>query len=115
MEYNNDYSLRGEKFMNIPLTWRLGVSNIEIVKIRLASWTPKSDRSNQAVYYYDCRTDEEVEKSIKEASGKPIKKIKELFEKLFLEYIGKGQLTCTGDTQKFLKNIFLPQARALKL
>lgn len=116
MDFRNSYSNRGERFKNISLTWRLGVSNIDLVKIRIANWAPRHDRSGQAVYYYDCKTDEEVKAAVKDVATKPLGEVRELFTVLFDEFrIEKGLAHNTGETQEFLKNTFLPQARALKI
>ena len=48
----NDWSYKGEEFISVGLTWKLGVSNIDALKIRIAKWKPKYDRSNQAIFYF---------------------------------------------------------------
>jgi len=115
MEFSNDFSYKGETFKNISLTWRLGVSRIELVKIRLADWTPRADRSGQAVYYYDCKTKEEVEQAIKDALTKPLIKVESLFETMWLEWKKEQRVHNTGETERWLKEEFLPAARKLKI
>ena len=114
MKFNNDFSYRGETFKYLSLTWRLGISNIDLVRIRLSSWKPKHSRENQAVYYYDCRTEEEVKAAMKDSLTKPLGDVKKLFDKMFDDFKKeKGNSHNTGETREFLNHRFLPEARKL--
>ena len=99
----NDWSYKGEKFKNIALTWKLGVSRIEALKIRIANWKPKYDRSNQAIFYFDVKTEKEAIEILKKFEKFNFKKL----EKRFDEWFDKDcvRMKNTGDTQKWLLEI----------
>ena len=89
MEFNSTYGLRinhslqGETFYIIPLTWKLGYSNIDILKIRIAQWKPKGDRTNQALFYFDVDSIEKVDEILHRFNDFEFKVIEERFDVLF--------------------------------
>lgn len=104
-----DWSYRSETFFIIPLTWRLGVSKIELLKIRVASWRPKYDRTNQSIFYFDVNTKDEALEIIEKNKDFDFKKIENFFEKM---YLNRGQKTMnTGETEKWLNEIVIPKIR----
>lgn len=100
---STNYSFVSEKFMYIPLTWRLGISSIEALKIRISSWVPKNDRSGQAIFYYDVKTKDEALDILKRFNDFNFLELENEFETLFLNE--RINLKCTGDTREFLKKI----------
>lgn len=107
---SKDASFRGESFRHMPLTWRLGVCSIDILKIRIASWTPKLSRKNSAVFYYDVDTVEKANEILNRYEVFNFKRIESYFEKEYLQdnILGKN----TGETMDWLTNTFLPKARS---
>ena len=103
-----DWSYKGEDFWYIPLTWKLGVSRIEALKIRIAKWTPKSNRSNQAIFYYDVKTKDEASVILSKFIDFNFKKLENRFDKLYEN--DRCNIKCTGDTQKWLNEI-IPMLR----
>ena len=99
----NDWSYKSEKFKCIPLTWKLGVSRIEALKIRIANWKPKQDRSNQAIFYFDVQTEEAAIKLLKNFEKFDFKQLEDRFDKWFDK--DRVNLKNTGDTQKWLLDI----------
>lgn len=99
----NDWSYRGEKFKYIPLTWKLGVSRIEALKIRIASWKPKNDRSNQSIFYFDVKTEAEALQILKKFENVDFKKLENRFD----EWFDKDcvRIKNTGETQKWLSDV----------
>ena len=108
-----DFSFRGEKFFNIPLTWRLGVSNIELLKIRVAGWKPKSNRSNQAIFYFDVKTKDDAFQILEKVKDFNFKKIQNYYEKIHIEkwFSGNNIERNTGATQKWLDGVVIPELR----
>lgn len=98
----NDWSYKGEKFKNIALTWKLGVSNIEALKIRIAR-KPKYDRSNQAIFYFDVKTENEAIEILKKFEKFNFKKLEKRFDDLFEK--DSVRMKNTGDTEKWLLKI----------
>ena len=105
----NDWSYKGEKFKNIALTWKLGVSNIYALKIRIANWKPKYDRSNQAIFYFDVKTEDESIEILKSFEKFNFKKLEKRFDNWFDKDLVR--IKNTGDTQKWLSQI-IPVLRA---
>lgn len=99
----NNWSYKGEKFKNIALTWKLGVSRIEALKIRIANWKPKYDRSNQAIFYFDVRTEKEANEILKKFEKFNFKKLEKRFDDLFDK--DSVRTKNTGDTDKWLLKI----------
>lgn len=99
----NDWSYRGEKFKNIALTWKLGVCRIEALKIRIANWKPKYDRSNQAIFYFDVKTEKEANEILKKFEKFNFKKLEKRFDDLFEN--DSVRIKNTGDTEKWLLKI----------
>lgn len=104
---STDFSFRSEDFIYVPLTWRLGVCSIEILKIRIASWKPKHDRSNSAIYYFDVKSREEAHNILKQFEDFDFKSIEDFFD----EKYPKNSMN-TGETSDWLQNILIPQTRA---
>lgn len=100
---STNYSFVSENFMYIPLTWRLGISNIEALKIRISNWVPKNDRSGQAIFYYDVKTKDKALEILKMFNNFNFLELEKEFETLFLNE--KMNLKCSGDTREFLKKI----------
>ena len=105
----NDWSYKGEKFKNIPLTWKLGVSRIEALKIRIANWKPKYYRGNQAIFYFDVKTEVEANEILKRFEKFNFKKLEKRFDELFEK--DSIRMKNTGDTEKWLLKI-IPMLRA---
>lgn len=99
----NDWSYKGEKFKNIALTWKLGVSRIEALKIRIANWKPKYDRSNQAIFYFDVKTEKEANEILEKFEKFNFKKLEKRFDDLFEK--DSVRIKNTGDTNKWLLKI----------
>lgn len=99
----NDWSYKGEKFKYIPLTWKLGVSRIEALKIRIANWKPKHDRSNQAIFYFDVESEQEAKCILKNFDGFNFKKLETRFD----EWFDKDcvRMKNTGDTREWLLKV----------
>ncbi len=106
-----DSSFRGESFRSIPLTWRLGVCNIEILKVRVASWRPKLSRSNSAVFYYEVDTLEKADNILLGYKDFSFKKVENLFEDMYIKdnVLKKN----TGAIMEWLMGVFIPKAREL--
>lgn len=98
-----DWSYRGEIFYYIPLTWKLGVSRIEAIKIRIARWKPKWDRSNQSIFYFDVESEEQAANILNRFEKFNFKKLENRFDKLFEK--DKVKTKNTGDTSKWILEI----------
>jgi len=98
-----DWSYRGEEFIYIPLTWKLGVSNIEALKIRIAKWRPKYNRSNQALIYYEVNTQEQAQVILNSYVNFNFKHLEKRFDELYER--DRGMMMNTGDTCKWLLGI----------
>lgn len=114
MEFNStyglkrDWSFRAEEFYYIPLTWKLGVSRIEALKIRISKWYPKENRSNQAIFYFNAESKEGANEVLKQFQDFDFKALEKRFDELFDST--RMYRKCTGDTQKWLLEI-IPQLR----
>lgn len=103
---STDFSFRSEDFIYVPLTWRLGVCRIEILKIRIASWKPKYDRSNSAIYYFDVKSRDEAKNILKQFEDFDFKSIEDFFDE---KYPKKSMNT--GQTCDWLNDKFIPETR----
>jgi len=99
----NDWSYQGEKFKNIALTWKLGVCSIGALKIRIANWKPKYDRRNQAIFYFDVKTEKEANEILKKFEKFNFKKLEKRFDDLFEK--DSVRIKNTGDTEEWLLKI----------
>lgn len=104
-----DRSFRQELFASVPLTWMLGVSSVDILKVRKARWRPKFDRSNSAVFYIDVNDPEQFAEVLSTFENFDFKAIEDLFNEMFLK---TKRCMNTGETQEWLHSKFLPTARA---
>jgi len=104
-----DWSYKGENFISIPLTWRLGVCSIDILKIRIAHWKPKYNRSNQAIYYYDVTSKQEADVILDSFKEFDFKAVEDYFEAKYL--VDKPGHT-TGIVDKWLNEVLIPDIRA---
>jgi len=95
-----DRSYRSEKFKYVPLTWKLGVCRIEALKIRIATWKPKQDRSYQSVFYFDVETESEANKILADFKSFNFKKLEGMFDQMFND--DNVRLMNTGDTINWL-------------
>lgn len=96
----SDWSYKAEEFLCVSISWR---THVCALKIRIAKWRPKSDRSNQAIFYHDVDTRNEAYDIIKQFEKFNFKKLEKRFEELFAA--SKGWMLNTGDTDKLLKEI----------
>lgn len=103
-----DWSYRGEEFYIVPLTWRLGVCGIDILKIRIANWRSKYNRSNQAIFYYDVKSKEEANKILDLYKDYNFKTVENWFEK---EYKESNIGHTTGVVNNWLDTVIIPAAR----
>ena len=103
-----NFSYKDEFFYYIPLTWRLGVNRIELVKIRVAGWKPKGNRENQAIFYFDVKTKNEALEIIDEIKDYDFKRVENFFEKLYLQYPLNYN---TGERYEWLEKIAIPATR----
>jgi len=95
-----DYSYVNERFICISLSWKTCFLNA--LKIRIAKWRPTSDRSNQAIFYFDVRTKEEAEIILDKFKDFDFKKLEDRFDSLFdKEANGKN----TGELHKWNEKI----------
>ena len=90
------------------MTWKLGVSRIEALKIRIANWKPKYDRSSQAIFYFDVKTKEEAYQILKKFESFDFVKLENRFDELYDS--NRTNLINTGETQKWLSQI-IPSLR----
>lgn len=98
-----DWSYRREKFKSIALTWKLGVSRIEALKIRIGDWKPKHDRSNQAVFYFDVETENEADEILEKFEKFDFRELENRFDEWFDRDCVR--MRNTGDTQKWLSQV----------
>lgn len=107
---HKDWSYKSELFWSVSLSWRCHVC---ILKIRIAKWKPKQDRSNQAIFYYDVTSDNEALAIMETYKDYDFKAIENLFEALWKRdnFDNKGYFN-TGETSIWFRDIFLPLARA---
>lgn len=101
-----DFSFVGEEFYSVSSSWRLG--SRPILKIRVANWKPKQNRSNQALFYYEVKTKEEALKIINEHESFDFKKYEEMFEK---EWTKTGS-SITGENNKWWNEYFIPLVKS---
>jgi len=101
--FKKDWSYRGEEFYFIPLTWKLGVSNIEALKIRISKWKPKFDRENQAIFYFDVETKEEAKLVLDKFKAFNFKKLEDKFDSIFNDE--NVRLKNSGETKEWLLNV----------
>lgn len=107
-DFRKDFSYKGENFYRLPLTWRLGVTSIDLFKIRVSTWTPKADRSKQAIFYFDVKTDSEAKNIISKIKDYNFKRIQNYFEKLYLR---DKKCRNTGETIEWLDTVVIPELR----
>ena len=100
---NKDFSFKSEVFYYVPLTWKLGVCGIEALKIRVASWKPKWDRSNQSIFYFDVKTEAEAIDIINKYKSFNFVKLENRFDKLY--ELNSVRIKNTGETSKWLSEI----------
>lgn len=100
---NSGWSYKSEVFRFIPISWRLGVCSIDALKIRIANWTPREDRTASSIFYFDVRTFEEAKIILDSFKGFNFKKLERRFENLYERdsVLGKN----TGETRDWLKEI----------
>ena len=98
-----DWSYYNETFKEISLTWKLGVSSIEALKIRIATWKPKYNRSNQAIFYFDVQTEEQAHEILMKFKKFNFKKLQDRFNELFEKE--NIRMKNTGETQIWLLKI----------
>ena len=110
---SEDWSYRGENFFIIPLTWKLGVSRIEALKIRIANWKPRYDRSCQAIFYFDVKTEEQAFVILEKFRRFNFKKLEKRFDLLFDKDLVRRKNT--GDTGKWLKVVIQTLRKEFKL
>lgn len=96
----SDWSYKTEEFLYVSISWR---THVCALKIRIAQWRPKSDRSNQAIFYYDVNTRNEAYDIVKQFEQFNFKKLEQRFDDLFIA--ARGWMLNTGDTDKLLKEI----------
>ena len=112
MEINSTYGIRtsasykSESFFNVTISWR---TDFEILKIRIATWKPKEDRSSQALFYFEVSTRDEAIEIIKKVSDYNFKKIENYFEKIYKR--DSAWLKNTGETYEWLDNVIIPEFR----
>ena len=106
---SDSWSYKSEKFKYIPLSWKMGVSRIEALKIRIASWKPRYDRSGQAIFYFDVKTKHEAKLILWKFAKFNFKKLEKRFDELFEK--DKVRIKNTGDTGIWLTKI-MPILRA---
>jgi len=97
---NTDWSYKAEEFLYVPISWR---THLCALKIRIARWRPRQDRSNQAIFYYDVNTRNEAYAIIKQFETFNFKKLENRFDELFVAT--KGWMMNTGETSKWLLEI----------
>ena len=105
-----DWSYRGEIFYTVPSLWNHG--SIPILKIRIANWKPKYDRSDTAIFYYDVRTKEDANKILGLYKLYNFKKIEKEAEKMWNKdnFDDKGCFN-SGETDNWWTNKFIPYIR----
>lgn len=118
MKYNSTYGLRhdwsykSEQFYSISTSWRLG--SRPILKIRIAHWKHKNDRTNSAIMYYDVCSKQQAQNILTNYESFDFKIIEDEFETMWLKdnFEDKGYFN-TGETNNWWNNKFLPYIRTL--
>lgn len=105
-----DYSLKSEEFYSVSTHWNPG--SRPILKIRIAKWTPKYPRDNQAIIYYDVTTKQEALDILKSYESFDFKKVENEYEKMWNKdnFEDKGFFN-TGETNNWWNNKFYPYIR----
>ena len=102
----SDFSFVGEQFVTVPCHWRPG--SFPTLKIRQASWKPKQNRDNSAIYYFDVKTKEEVNAVLESFKDFDFKRI----EEEYVEHYGKLQrILNTGENREWWTKTFIPYIR----
>jgi hypothetical protein len=102
----SDFSYVGEQFVTVPCHWRPGSFNT--LKIRKASWKPKQNRNNSAIYYFDVKTTEEVNTILESFKNFDFKQI----EKEYVEQYGQlHRILNTGENTEWWIKTFIPYIR----
>lgn len=105
----SEWSYRGEEFKIISLSYKLGVSRIEALKIRIAKWKPKTNRNNQAIFYFDVETHLQAQEILKRFIDFDFKKLEKRFDSIF--ELDNVRIKNTGETQEWL-SILIPKLRS---
>lgn len=105
-----DFSYRNEMFYSISSSWRPGSRCI--LKIRIAKWKPKQDRSNNAIMYHEVTTKEEALVILNTYKDFDFLSIEDEFEAMWKKdnFDDKGYFN-TGETDNWWNNKFFPYMR----
>lgn len=108
---SRDWSYKGECFYSISSSWRLG--SRPILKIRIANWSPKYDRNNHSILYYDVQTEIEALDILKKYKDFDFKSVENEFETIWIKdnFEDKGFFN-TGETNIWWDTKFLPYIRS---
>lgn len=102
-----DRSFQSELFASVSLTWQLGVSSIDILKVRKAKWKPQLDRSNSAIFYIDVKDPEQFAEALSAFEKFDFKAVEDFFDDMYSK-VKRGN---TGETRLWLSGVFIPAAR----
>ncbi len=100
-----DWSFVGEEFYSVSMHWRC---RLPILKIRIANWKPKHDRSNGALFYYDVKTKQEALDILNKYKDFNFKEIEDWYD----EYWIKSNIGyTTGILHKWWNDVIIPEGR----